>query len=232
MFLLTLTLLHYCIKADHPAANGHEHDAYFARLAERGTTDPDGAVHRHWSDFVALCDALAFERGTIHFMPLSAMSLLQQHTLLARIRGAGWTASIEPVRVTLAKPQDARIQYGPGCHCRVLALDTPGDNATNYRRMRTAWDQRAGLDEPVGVEIILPGVQRERTVNCFWLTSEWGRPDDCTEQYCDCTNDVFAPLTVLRLDTTRPSTIYGVRVKAAQLPYLVIDTAGWDRVSQ
>ncbi len=230
MFLLTLTLLHYCIKADHPAGNGHEHATYFARLAERGATDPDGAVHRHWSDFVALCDALAFERGTIHLMPLSAMSLLQQHTLLARIRGAGWTASIEPVRVTLAKPQDARIQYGPGCHCRVLALDTPGDNATNYRRMRTAWDVRAGgMDEPVGVEIILPGVQRERTVICGWLTREWGRPDDgCTEQYCDCASDAIAPLSVLRLDTTRPSTIYGVRVTAEQY-HRIFDTAGWDR---
>ncbi len=158
-------------------------DAYFARLDERAATDPDGALHRHWSDFVALCDALAFERDTVHLMPLLALSHRQQDALLSRVQAAGWHASIEVLRVKQAEPLDAAIVINGAdwCRCRVLALHSPVDNASNYRRHRTAHtDALAGLFGDVGREILVPGVVRDGS-------------------HCDCTSDLT--VTVLRLDT-------------------------------
>ena len=166
-------------------------DAYLARLAEHAHTGPD------WSDFLALCGNLAFERDTVHLMPLRALGVAQQYALLTQIRRLGWRASLELARVTRAEQFIGVMTIGRHCLCRVLATDAPDDNASYYRRQRNVSDYLAGLEGPFGREIILAGATR--------VTREEGRHNGwwhAREEACSCANEEFAVLTLLRLETT------------------------------
>ena len=174
MLALVLLLVGFC--------SAERRDVYFARLAEHAHTGPD------WSDFLALCGNLAFERDTVHLMPLRALGVEQQYALLTQIRRLGWRASLELARVTRTEQFIGVMTIDRHCLCRVLATDAPGDNASHYRRQRNFSDYLAGLEGPVGREIILAGATRLD-----------GRS---LGQSCSCASEQFAPLALLRLETT------------------------------
>jgi hypothetical protein len=175
MFFLVLFVFHYA-QAYEPVETPA---AYFERRVD------GGALARKWSEVHRLVAADAFERDQIYFVSMQGLCEQSQRIVEARLVGAGWNATVLPLRV-LGAVGDF------GCDCSVNALDDADDDASRYRHAQAdgGYWRKMTMTAPEG-----PGTDPDR-VHCRYRC-KFGEP--CA--FYRCNYDALGTQPVLKLRT-------------------------------